>query len=366
MEMRRSNYHLCDGGYSDNAGLVGTIRLIEDLVDEYRAEYKKNGSKPPFERILFLSIESFPDNVVETENDAAGLSSGILGPLSAIFASRVASQAERAELELELLIRSENESYSRRTDSQLMAVFDLQKYEDYRSKAERIVSRIKSSNLNEDRVDELVGLISPISKTQVTPAKSTSNDSVVSITQMKGIRSKAEEFLKHSDQLQESVSVAFGSDEQSLLSDFIEQAKAMATLVIPDQSSAPVPASSPFELSIAGIQFRFDPGLHKAKNMAGVKSAAIGKELEEESKGEKAARDKKVPDPPLSWMLSPYDKARMEVAWVNQLARIREQPAESASSASAIPSTPSIENMNLTSPKSLKKMFGTDKKTKQP
>jgi Patatin-like phospholipase len=207
----RKNYHLCDGGYSENTGLVAALRVITELINQHIEEK----SAPPFDRILFLSIESFPDNLVETDNDVTGISSGIIGPLSAIFASRVASQAERAELELELLIRSDDQA-----------------------------------------------------------------------------------------------------------------------------------ASFPFKLSIACIQFRFDPRTRAEPQILGEKTKVTSK-------------DSKVPDPPLSWMLSPYDKYRIDLAWENQLQRLKGTVRATA------PGKNETDD-RLMSPDGLRKILRFDKKASQP
>ena len=208
---RRANYHLCDGGYSENTGLVAAVRVITDLIHQHIEEK----SAPPFDRILFLSIESFPDNLVETDDDVTGISSGVIGPLSAIFASRVASQAERAELELELLIRSEDQD-----------------------------------------------------------------------------------------------------------------------------------ANSAFKLSIACIQFRFDPRTGADAKLGGEKKRGTGK-------------DTKVPDPPLSWMLSPYDKYRIDLAWENQLQRLK------GNGRAAAPGKNETDE-RLMSPERLRQILKFDKEVLQP
>ena len=96
----RLNYHLCDGGYADNTGLVSAIQVLMDLLDSYR----NNNQPPPFQQILLLSIEAFPESKAQASEfqDKSGITSGTFGPLLAMINARVASQAERANLEKRL------------------------------------------------------------------------------------------------------------------------------------------------------------------------------------------------------------------------------------------------------------------------
>jgi DNA-binding transcriptional regulator YhcF (GntR family) len=102
---RRLELHLCDGGYSDNTGLVTAVRVVHDLITAYRQKVKDGIiEKPPFERVLFLRIEPFPPNATKIAKDNRGLKSALFGPLTALAATRTSTQAERADLELGLLM----------------------------------------------------------------------------------------------------------------------------------------------------------------------------------------------------------------------------------------------------------------------
>ncbi len=93
----RRNLHFCDGGYSDTTGLLTAVELVHKLQQYYR-------NKPPkFERILIVRIEPFPPVEATMANENAGFSSAFFGPTNALSNSRVSMQAERANLELELL-----------------------------------------------------------------------------------------------------------------------------------------------------------------------------------------------------------------------------------------------------------------------
>ena len=344
---RRANFHLCDGGYSENTGIVATIRVVKDLLDDYKAA----SEKPPFERVLFISIESFPDNLVEIEDDPTGLKSGLIGPLSSIFASRVASQAERSVLELELLKSSEQLEFSERLDSEIMAVFDIESFEKYRSDAAALVSKISDSTLDEDKKDDLINLIQPISRMTL---RTVGNSGKIPKSQTVSIQNSASDFLKQKDTFQEDWRAVLGTDQQSLDS-LIEQAKKFSQINLPEQSVTPASQDTTFDISIAALQFRFNPGFHQARTMAEAKMAKLESQ---EGQFDKPKMDKKVPNPPLSWMLSPYDKHRLELAWQNELKRIR-----GSSVATAGPDEPKA-NRKLTSPSSLQNMLQSKPQTK--
>ena len=335
----RANYHFCDGGYSENTGLVGAIRIITDLINQHIAE----GSAPPFDRVLFLSIESFPDNVVETENDSTGISSGFLGPLSAIFGSRVASQAERAELELELLIRSEDQAYSKKSAAEIMAVFDVDKFESYRANAEQLVSRIDSSpKLDDDTKEMLTDLLSPVAKTNLRKVEQGLNKGMIPATQAQAIKDKAVKVFAQESILQESLPKILSADETSLVTTFIEQSRTLSQLDVPNDAPSIAAANSIFKLSIACIQFRFDP-----------RQEAVVNERNQ------SKIDAKVPDPPLSWMLSPYDKYRIDVAWDKQIQRLK------GTFAAAGPGKDD-KDQRLMPPEMLQQILKFDKKDTQP
>lgn len=101
----RFDMHLCDGGYADNTGLVTAIRLVHDLVVHYQTRMSADPTfEPPFDRVIFLRIEPFPESAVEIVADSSGLKAALLGPATALAATRTSTQAERADLELALLM----------------------------------------------------------------------------------------------------------------------------------------------------------------------------------------------------------------------------------------------------------------------
>lgn len=80
------------------------------------------------------------------DNDKAGLTSGFLGPLQTIFNARVSSQAERAQLELSLLIRADDKSFSRMSDQELLSVFDVEEFDGLQEKASALREALARSD----------------------------------------------------------------------------------------------------------------------------------------------------------------------------------------------------------------------------
>ena len=96
---KRLHLHFCDGGYADNPGLITAINAVKNLM-EY---YKRNDLDVPFDRVVIVRIEPFPKTAAEVAKDNTGYTSAVYGPTAAMHATRVSSQAERGELELQLL-----------------------------------------------------------------------------------------------------------------------------------------------------------------------------------------------------------------------------------------------------------------------
>ena len=97
---RRARLHFCDGGYSDNPGIVTAVRATQDLLEYYDSVAEADR---PFDQVLFVRIEAFPLDVAKAVSDNSGFASAIFGPATATSATRISSQAERAGLEVDLL-----------------------------------------------------------------------------------------------------------------------------------------------------------------------------------------------------------------------------------------------------------------------
>jgi hypothetical protein len=225
-----------------------------------------------------------------------------------------------------------------------MAVFDVDQYETYRSTAEQLASKIESSSLTDDEKDTLAGFVSPVSKTKLRPEDLDSTKSRIPLKQANAIKSKADKFIKQEKEFKESLYKVFEANDLALLDVFVEQSRMMAQLDIPKDE--PAAANSAFKLSIACIQFRFDPRMGAVGELPGEKDKGPGK-------------DKKVPDPPLSWMLSPYDKYRIDVAWENQLQRLNGDFSAAAPGRNE-------SDERLLPPERLQQILKFDREVKQP
>jgi hypothetical protein len=92
-------FHIVDGGYADNEGIVTAVEWIQELLD-HRI---RTGVDLPFKRILILRLQPFQDSD-ENHRPLGPLAGTLLGPALAINNARGASQVERGGLEASLLI----------------------------------------------------------------------------------------------------------------------------------------------------------------------------------------------------------------------------------------------------------------------
>ncbi len=122
---KRRHRHFCDGGYSDNTGLLMVIQMVDDLLQYYKSP---DAPPAPFDQILIVRIEPFP---ARKANDLAsgnnGFQMAFFGPATALEATRVSTQAERVELELRLLREkydplSRPKEYAREASDQVAAL----------------------------------------------------------------------------------------------------------------------------------------------------------------------------------------------------------------------------------------------------
>ncbi|MEM7316093.1 MAG: hypothetical protein AAF497_23410, partial [Planctomycetota bacterium] len=78
-------------------------------VSSHEREYQQQVeaghiTKPPFDRVVFLRIEPFPPSAATITENNGGLKTSLFGPLTALASTRTSTQAERADLELSLLM----------------------------------------------------------------------------------------------------------------------------------------------------------------------------------------------------------------------------------------------------------------------
>jgi hypothetical protein len=93
------NYHVADGGYGENEGLLTVLDWTNQLVKRYT-----DPAHRPFDRILVIRIQPFTIQAhpapAETGN---GWSYNVLGPLETLENVRSALHAERNDFDLNLL-----------------------------------------------------------------------------------------------------------------------------------------------------------------------------------------------------------------------------------------------------------------------
>lgn len=95
------DYHVADGGYSENEGALTVIQWVHRLL----AYYRQHPEVPrPFDRVLVIRIEPFPPEKAPTAETRNGWLYEALGPITTIQNVRVASQAERNSFDLRLFV----------------------------------------------------------------------------------------------------------------------------------------------------------------------------------------------------------------------------------------------------------------------
>jgi hypothetical protein len=113
-------FHIVDGAYADNEGIVTAVEWIQELLD-HRIE---SGVDLPFKRILILRMRPFHDSQ-ERRRPLSPLAGALLGPAFAISNARGASQVERGGLEAALLIAAtetkQNERRRRESENAVKA-----------------------------------------------------------------------------------------------------------------------------------------------------------------------------------------------------------------------------------------------------
>ncbi len=315
---RRGNYHLCDGGYSDNTGLVAAIRVITEMLDDYAS----TGTKPPFDQIMFVRIEAFPENEIEVENDAAGLKSGIFGPLDAIFNARVSTQAERAELELKLLIRADDTSFDKQSDREQFAVFNVPEFEVMQGKAATIKEMLVKAN--KEKSDDLSNVIDGLDFVGKRPPSSKASSGTsgqrIPLSESKLLQNVANQ-VQQSKEDWSKVLLENLPEQKTLIDELFSSADKLATTENSTSVSAAGVESqgkeNEFNIAISSTIFRFKPpvvvdAVNNTPSLSKQKTPIVTK----------PKQDKRIPNPPLSWMLSPYDRYRIDEAWKIQRQRL--------------------------------------------
>ncbi|MEM7248257.1 MAG: hypothetical protein AAF533_23185 [Acidobacteriota bacterium] len=88
-------YHLADGGYFDNYGMVAAVQWLEVRLRDL----------PDDTVVLFVEVRAFPERAADLPRAGRDWTLSALGPLQALYGVRSATQAFRNELERRLLQR---------------------------------------------------------------------------------------------------------------------------------------------------------------------------------------------------------------------------------------------------------------------
>jgi hypothetical protein len=98
------DYHVADGGYAENEGILTILDWMNQLVKHYDKPDKR-----PFDRILVIRIQPFSVQSHPAPADPnKGWTYDVLGPLDTLQNVRSASQAERDDFDLNLLAKSKD------------------------------------------------------------------------------------------------------------------------------------------------------------------------------------------------------------------------------------------------------------------
>lgn len=92
----KGNYHIADGGYFDNSGVVTTLELLN--------EWLKPSKGLKIKRVLLLQINAFsePQDSNEQEKGIGGWWQVIIGPFLTLFKVRDTTQVSRVKSEVRL------------------------------------------------------------------------------------------------------------------------------------------------------------------------------------------------------------------------------------------------------------------------
>jgi Patatin-like phospholipase len=99
-------YHLADGGYADNDGLVTALEWMDMLIHEFADSSNARTKDRPFDRIVLVRIVPSADPIKPPVAARSGWLNTLLGPLQTMANVRGTSQRERGDLELKWLIET--------------------------------------------------------------------------------------------------------------------------------------------------------------------------------------------------------------------------------------------------------------------
>jgi hypothetical protein len=88
-------FHIADGGYTDNEGLITALQTAFDSAQNLRNK--------KFDRILLIRVFPFPPSPLKAASPRTGWLFSTFGPLLTLNSVRTASQAERSNFELDYI-----------------------------------------------------------------------------------------------------------------------------------------------------------------------------------------------------------------------------------------------------------------------
>jgi Patatin-like phospholipase len=94
------NYHIADGGYFDNSGVVTAIEWLEDNFDDITDKNKLH-----IQKLVFIEIEAQETPELTEKVNSGGWYITIFGAIQALFSVRSASLLLRNQQEIDLLLK---------------------------------------------------------------------------------------------------------------------------------------------------------------------------------------------------------------------------------------------------------------------
>ena len=358
---QRKYVHICDGGYSDNTGLVAAVRLISELLNHY----KQLEEDPPFDRIVIFCIEPFAESPITVEESKSGLISGLAGPGLALTNARVTTQAERALLEQNLLVLANGSRLEvLKSLPELNLLTQVQSdFGQLQQEGQAVSGALQKMEKEvgwDQLLKELKETTKPIEKLDATHVRV--SPEIQATREVNIIRSRLNQ-----PALTKALTSDFAQTREALEAVDVDAAQAwvklhehyQATSQSLEKASAPASDSNkteaseskPFKLNVEILTapIRFNPEADYVTSAAAIAQAVsqttAGDSAERAAPGTTSAnvnspsaapipqevsrvepRLKSVPSPPLSWVLSPWDQSRLDIAWREQAKRLMEGP----------------------------------------
>ena len=145
-----ATFHVADGAYADNEGVVTSVDWMNRLLVHYSRS--ENLDQRPFDRVLLIRIQAFPRQHARraaANGSLAGWRAALLGPFDAMMHVRSASQTERGDLEINLLTRAtraELKAARERTEREYqMALAQVEQFDVLREIFQRLATTARNA-----------------------------------------------------------------------------------------------------------------------------------------------------------------------------------------------------------------------------